>query len=68
MLSHEIVRSDAWKGVVKHLNRRLVDLRELNDRDHNPTKTAEIRGQISEVKRMLALGTQPSAGNEEHPE
>lgn len=37
------------------LQQRLQELREFNDALSTPEKTALVRGQISEVKRLLAL-------------
>lgn len=51
-------RTPTWSRLTKHYEARLLELRELNDsRDNSETKTALIRGQISEVKRLLALST-----------
>lgn len=59
--------SSAWKRYMKHQEARLAELRDLND---NPSltelKTAEIRGQIAEVKRSLTL-EQSSASKEAQP-
>jgi hypothetical protein len=49
-------RTPTWSRFTKLLQERLQELRELNDASANTeTKTALIRGQISEVKRLLAL-------------
>ena len=49
-------RTPVWSRLTNLLQERLQELRELNDSvAHSETKTALIRGQISEVKRLLAL-------------
>lgn len=54
--------SQAWKRLTKHLQNRLQELRESNDETSlTPDKTAKIRGQIFEVKKLLAL-SEDSAG------
>jgi len=67
MLRPADFHSGEWKRLAQELQVRLQSLRELNDGKHDPVKTAEIRGQISEVKRMLALRDERSAGSEAHP-
>ena len=60
-------RSHTWSRLTKFLEERLPELREFNDSSANdPTKTALIRGQISEVKRLLALSPD-SAGADDFP-
>ncbi len=49
-------RTPTWSRFTKLLQERLQELRELNDQiGHDPIKTSLTRGQISEVKRLLAL-------------
>jgi hypothetical protein len=51
-----------WRRLTKHLELRLQALRESNDVSSlTPEKTAGIRGQILEVKKLLAL-SEDSAG------
>ena len=61
MLKLEDFRSATWKRLTQTLEDRLQELRELND---NPSfsveKTAQIRGGISELKRILSLAEQAS--------
>ena len=59
-------QTDAWKRFTKDLQDRLEELRELNDQRHDEVKTAEIRGKISEVKRILDLAA--SSSDEAAPE
>lgn len=48
--------SGVWSRLTKDFQVRLQELRESNDYPLlTPEKTALIRGQISEVKRLLAL-------------
>lgn len=52
----EDFRSTTWKRLTQLLQERLEALRESNDYLSNgPEKTAAIRGQIAEVKRILSL-------------
>ena len=44
-----------WRAIEAHLTDRLATLREQNDSDKSPDKTAHLRGQIAEVKLLLAL-------------
>lgn len=60
-------RSPQWRRFTQTLQERLQELREFNDASaNNETKTALIRGQISEVKRILALSPE-SAGDDGIP-
>jgi hypothetical protein len=55
-MTPEDFRSPEWRRFTKTLQDRLQGLREFNDSFANsPEKTALIRGQISEVKRLLSL-------------
>ncbi len=51
-------QSGQWSRLAEHLENRLDDLRRQND-DPQKTdvETAFIRGRISEVKRLIELGT-----------
>jgi len=65
MLELEDFQSRTWTRLRTVLQSRLDELREVNDGGHlNEIKTAAIRGQIAEVKKMLALGPAPTAGDE----
>lgn len=66
-LTLEDVRGGTWRRLTQDLELKLQDLRESNDLQHDPNKTAEIRGQISFVKEMLALGKELSASTDGHP-
>lgn len=69
MLELEDFQSRTWTRLIAIQQARLEELRELNDGGHhNEIRTAAIRGQIAEVKRMLALGHVPTAGDEAHTE
>ena len=45
--------SPTWARLSKHLSARLDYLRVQLEADHDERKTARIRGQIAEVKRLL---------------
>ena len=51
-----------WRRLTELLQSRLQDLRELNDSNTSSDRTALIRGQISEVKRILDLPNSGSSG------
>ncbi len=62
-MKHEDFQTQAWRRLTHALEIRLADLRELNDgQSLGPEKTAAIRGSIAEVKRILALAEDASAG------
>lgn len=55
-------RTPTWKRLTQTLTERLQELRELNDSpSFGPEKTAQIRGGIAELKRILALAEEASA-------
>lgn len=61
LLKLEDFRSATWKRLTQTLEERLQELRELNDNPSFGTeKTAQIRGGISELKRILSLAEQAS--------
>ena len=61
MLKLEDFRSSTWKRLTQTLEERLQELRELNDSpSFGAEKTAQIRGGISELKRILSLAEQAS--------
>lgn len=62
----EDFRTAAWKRLTKHLQQRLQELRELNDGQHDATRTSEIRGSIKEVKRILDLADTASSSATVH--
>jgi hypothetical protein len=65
----EDFQTPTWKRLTQHLEDRLQALRELNDsQSFGPEKTAAIRGSIAEVKRILALASDASAGQAVAPE
>jgi hypothetical protein len=47
--------SSTWMQLSQHLTDRLATLRSENDGDLSPEQTAKKRGQIAEIKAMLAL-------------
>lgn len=51
--------SETWIRLHKHYTDRLERLRTQNDADQSPEKTAMLRGQIREVKALLALANPP---------
>lgn len=62
VLLREDFSTRTWKRLSQHLDARLTDLRQQNDRELDEIQTASIRGSIGEVKRILALAEQASAG------
>lgn len=51
--------SRTWSRIEQHLTDRMQQLRQDNDRALDETETAALRGKISEVKRLIALGDAP---------
>lgn len=47
-----------WKRIEKHLNERLQNLREQNDKDLPERTTTRLRGHIECLKAILALGNE----------
>jgi len=47
--------SNEWITIKEHLEARLANLREKNDRAMSAEKTACLRGQIAEIKALLKL-------------
>ena len=48
--------SPLWHALKTHLEDRLQSLRTQLETDQPPEKTANLRGRIAEVKRILSLG------------
>lgn len=44
-----------WLALRAHLERRRDSLRAKNDTNLSPEETAKVRGQIAEIKALLAL-------------
>lgn len=61
ILAPSDLKSETWAKLVSHMERRLQTLREQNDGQLDGDKTARLRGQIAEVKGLLALGHPPAA-------
>lgn len=53
--------SALWLKIKAHYEARLQTLREQNDADRDPDKTAKLRGRIAEVKALLGLDAPPPA-------
>jgi len=55
ILTHVEKDSPLWRRLMGYHEARLKRLRIENDADKTPEATARIRGQIAEVKLMMAL-------------
>lgn len=65
----EDFRSSTWKRLSQLVEARIDELRELNDSpSFGPEKTAQIRGGIAELKKILALADNASASPAVDPE
>lgn len=62
------IRSPIWRRFTKELQERLQELRELNDTPFAQEKTTLVRGQINEVKRLLALSSESARADDHHDE
>jgi hypothetical protein len=52
-------RTPLWQAVRAHYEDKLARLRAKNDTRQSPEETAWVRGQIAEVKALLALDEPP---------
>jgi hypothetical protein len=51
------LNSELWHKLLPYLAARLALLRRKNDAQLGPEQTATLRGQIAELKNLLAAGT-----------
>lgn len=58
----EDFHSMCWKRLSKLIDERVDELRKLNDSELSPERTALVRGGIKELKKILALAENASAG------
>lgn len=56
MLSTDEKNSPIWQKLKEEFSRRLIQLREENDRPLTEVETAKVRGRIAELKRIVSLG------------
>ena len=56
MLTQQELDSVLWDKLERYFKDRLATLRAKNDHDLDAMKTAELRGEIKEVKHILSLG------------
>lgn len=54
-MDQAIFHTPAWKQVETWAEQQLQQAREKNDGNHDPVKTASIRGEIGLLKRLLDL-------------
>lgn len=59
-LSQADRQSPAWRRLTRHMEARIQQLRVKNDASLDPMETAAVRGQIKELKYLLAWGTNPA--------
>lgn len=55
-LTEHDLHSELWQKMLPYLAARLALLRRKNDAQLTPEQTAALRGQITEVKNLLAAG------------
>lgn len=62
--------SSVWDKLRRHMESRLLALRIRNDADLDLVDTAKVRGEIKNLKNLLALGTPDQAvvADDESPE
>jgi hypothetical protein len=58
-LSIEERRSPLWRKLTAHFESRLADMRQQNDGQRSDIETAHLRGQIAQIKSLLALNSEP---------
>ncbi len=51
--------SPLWKGLERHMQEQLEELRRWNDASHPPERTEKLRGRIEQLKLLLALADEP---------
>lgn len=56
VLQPEDRASATWMRIREHLEKRLVQLREKNDKTMPDYETENLRGRIAEVKALISLG------------
>lgn len=49
-------QSALWRKLEQHFNERLATMRQKNDGNLDPLETAKVRGRITELKDLIALG------------
>lgn len=67
MLRPEDFQTEAWKRFSEHVRARIDELRERNDQSVSEELTAQIRGGISELKKLLDLAPAASSSNGIYP-
>lgn len=70
-LTREDIGTKTWKRLRAILLEKQERLRAKNDADHDPIRTAHIRGKLAAVKDLLALEKNPApavVANEEDAE
>jgi hypothetical protein len=48
-------QTQLWRGLMRHVEERITELRQRNDADQDERATANLRGRIAELKALLAL-------------
>jgi hypothetical protein len=61
-LKIEDFHTQCWKRLSQLVDERIDELRKLNDSEMGPEKTSSVRGGIKELKKILALADDASAG------
>jgi hypothetical protein len=61
-LKLEDFHSPCWKRLSQLVDERIDELRKLNDSELSPERTSSVRGGIKELKKILALAEDASAG------
>lgn len=63
----EDFQTETWKRFSEHVRARIDELRELNDVSISEQYTAQTRGGISELKKLLDLAPAASSSNGIYP-
>ena len=61
-MKFEDFHTQCWKRLSQLVEERIDELRKLNDSEMSPEKTSSVRGGIKELKKILALAEDASAG------
>lgn len=68
MLTQDDFKTPTWQRIDALVNKRIEELRRQNDADLDERKTAEVRGAIKELKKLLGLAEQRPGSHTARPE
>jgi hypothetical protein len=57
--------SPLWTKLMDHFEERVLTLSKDNENDHDPVKTARIRGEIAALRKLMRLDLPPRTNESE---